>query len=123
MPMPKQMTVCLRTFHYTFVFPKSAYAFAFFFGSLLPVKIMIMILVIQDSDVTCWNIMSRIGATWTKAGFMGSGRPGLGGHFMTRFSNSSFQLFGKQAFRLDEWLGGWKMVGDISFQKMCGLMG
>ena len=37
MPMPQQMTICMRTFHYTFVFPKSSYAFAFFFGSLLPV--------------------------------------------------------------------------------------
>ena len=37
-PMPQQMTICLRTFHYTFMFPKFSYAFAFFFGSLLPVK-------------------------------------------------------------------------------------
>ena len=38
MPMPQQMTICLRTFHYTFMFPKFSYAFAFFFGSLLPVR-------------------------------------------------------------------------------------
>ena len=38
MPMPQQMTICLRTLHYTFMFPKSSYAFAFFFGSLLPVN-------------------------------------------------------------------------------------
>ena len=30
-------TICLRTLHFTFLFPKSSYAFAFFFGSLLPV--------------------------------------------------------------------------------------
>ena len=35
--MPEQLTICIRTFHYTFVFPKFSYAFAFFFGSLLPV--------------------------------------------------------------------------------------
>ena len=98
MPMPKQMTVCLRTFHYTYVFPKSAYAFAFFFGSLLPVKIMMMMMSTnQDSNVTSWNIMNRIGATWTKAGFMGSGRLDPGGLFMTRFSPPSFPLLAKHA--------------------------
>ena len=103
MPMPKQMTVCLRTFHYTYVFPKSAYAFAFFFGSLLPVKIMMMMIMMmmmstnQDSNVTSWNIMNRIGATWTKAGFMGSGRLDPGGLFMTRFSPPSFPLLAKHA--------------------------
>ena len=37
LPMPEQMTICLRTLHYTFLFPKFSYAFAFFFGSLLSV--------------------------------------------------------------------------------------
>ena len=38
LPMPGQMTVCLRTLHDTLMFPTYAYAFAFAFGSLLPVS-------------------------------------------------------------------------------------
>ena len=36
-PMPAQMTVCMRTYHYTWMFPTYAYAFVFFFGTLNPV--------------------------------------------------------------------------------------
>ena len=49
MPMPQQMTICLRTFHYTFMFPKSSYAFAFFFGSLLPVKFFSYLIFLNSS--------------------------------------------------------------------------
>ena len=45
LPMPEQMTICLRTLHYTFLFPKFSYAFAFFFGSLLSVRLSVCLLV------------------------------------------------------------------------------
>ena len=51
MPMPQQMTICLRTFHYTFMFPKFSYAFAFFFGSLLPVKVFSYPIFLNSSGV------------------------------------------------------------------------
>ena len=49
MPMPQQMTICLRTLHYTFMFPKSSYAFAFFFGSLLPVNFFSYLIFLNSS--------------------------------------------------------------------------
>ena len=99
--MPQQMTICLRTFHYTFVFPKSSYAFAFFFGSLLPVDHSYHAF---DRHYTTdmagsslnlgflanWYIIFekndfRIGVTWMRVGSMESGRLVHGGHFTQRF--------------------------------------
>ena len=42
--MPEKTTICLRTLHNTFMNPVvSSYAFSFFFGSLLPVRLSIII--------------------------------------------------------------------------------
>ena len=61
LPMPKKTTICLRTYHYTFMNPVvSSYAFGLFFGSLLPVRVSSILLEMSLQDILL-NIVIRIG--------------------------------------------------------------